>query len=113
MFFLTGTDEHGLKMQRAAEANGRHAPGVGRPDRASASARPGTLLDITNDDFIRTTEPRHHRAVQELLQACYDNGDIYHGTYEGLYCVSLRGVLHRGASWSTATAPSTAVRSSW
>ena len=46
------------------------------------------LLDISNDDFIRTTEPRHHRAVQELLQDVYDNGYIRLGTYEGLYCVA-------------------------
>ena len=46
------------------------------------------LLDISNDDFIRTTEPRHYAAVEQLLQACYDNGDIELDTYEGLYCVS-------------------------
>ena len=45
-------------------------------------------LDIAYDDFIRTTEPRHHRAVQEFLQRVYDAGDIELGTYEGLYCVS-------------------------
>ena len=46
------------------------------------------LLDIANDDFIRTTEPRHYRGVEKLLQACYDAGDIELGTYEGLYCVA-------------------------
>ena len=46
------------------------------------------LLDIAYDDFIRTTEPRHHKAVQEFLQLIYDAGDIELGTYEGLYCVS-------------------------
>ncbi len=47
-------------------------------------------LDIANDDYIRTTEPRHRRAVQRLLSAVHENGrdDIYLGTYEGLYCVS-------------------------
>ena len=46
------------------------------------------LLDISNDDFIRTTEPRHYRAVEKLLQACHDAGDIELGTYEGQYCVA-------------------------
>ena len=75
-------------MQRAAEANGVTPAGVGRPHERARSARRGTLLDIAYDDFIRTTEPRHHAAVQEFLQAVYDNGDIELGTYEGLYCVS-------------------------
>ena len=66
---------------------GRQPAGVGRPRRARASARPWDDLDITNDDFIRTTEPRHTRAVQEFLQRVYDNGDIELDTYEGLYCV--------------------------
>ena len=87
--FLTGTDEHGLKVQRAAEAHGRHPAGVGRPDERARSARRGTLLDITNTDFIRTTEPRHHEAVAgSSSSAVYDNGDIELGTYEGLYCVA-------------------------
>ena len=111
-FFLTGTDEHGLKVQRAAEEAGHHPAGAGRPHQRAASARRGTLLDISNDDFIRTTEPRHHAAVQALLQPIYDNGDIELGTYEGLVLRRLRGVLHRGRARSTATARSTAARSS-
>jgi methionyl-tRNA synthetase len=86
-FFLTGTDEHGLKVQRAAEANGlgplEHA------DRTSARFREAwDLLDISYDDYIRTTEPRHIRSVQTFMQAIYDNGWIYKDTYSGLYCVS-------------------------
>jgi len=86
-WFLTGTDEHGLKVQRAAEAAGRspqeHA------DVTSARFRETwDLLDISYDDYIRTTEPRHHAAVQAFLQKVYDNGHIYKGAYEGLYCVS-------------------------
>src|SRR5690606_17257171 len=80
-FFLTGTDEHGLKVQRAAEANGLSPKEW--VDRTSERFREAwKLLDISNDDFIRTTEPRHHRAVQELLQRIYDNGHIELGTYE-------------------------------
>jgi methionyl-tRNA synthetase len=87
VFFLTGTDEHGLKVQRAAEANGV-TPRAWADQTVERFRDAWKLLDITNDDFIRTTEPRHYRAVERLLQACYDAGDIYLGTYEGLYCVS-------------------------
>jgi methionyl-tRNA synthetase len=87
VFFLTGTDEHGLKVQRAAEANGISPKEMA--DRTSERFRDAwKLLDISNDDFIRTTEPRHHTAVQAFLQRVYDNGHIELGTYEGLYCVS-------------------------
>jgi methionyl-tRNA synthetase len=89
IFHLTGTDEHGLKLQRAAEAAGMH------PQRWVDEMEPRwrevwARLDIAYDDYIRTTEPRHEAAVTKLLLAVYENGndDIYLGTYEGLYCVS-------------------------
>ncbi len=86
-FFLTGTDEHGLKIQRAAEANGISPKEMA--DRTSERFRDAwKLLDISNDDFIRTTERRHRVAVQAFLQRVYDNGHIELGIYEGLYCVS-------------------------
>jgi len=92
VFHLTGTDEHGLKLQRAAEAAGMD------PQRWVDEMEPRwkavwARLDIANDDYIRTTEPRHEKAVQQLLLAVYDNGrdDIYLGHYEGLYCVSCEG----------------------
>jgi methionyl-tRNA synthetase len=86
-FFLTGTDEHGLKVQRAAEANGL-AP-LEHADRTSARFREvWDLLDISYDDYIRTTEPRHAESVQTFMQAIYDNGWIYRDTYSGLYCVA-------------------------
>ena len=84
--YLTGTDEHGLKLQRAAEANGISPQEM--VDRTSAQFREAwDLLDIAYDDFIRTTEPRHYAAVQKFLQTIYDAGDIELGVYEGLYCV--------------------------
>jgi methionyl-tRNA synthetase len=86
-FFLTGTDEHGLKVQRAAEANGV-SPQQWADTTVEHFKETWKLLDITNDDFIRTTEPRHYTAVKQLLQTVYDNGDIELGTYEGLYCVA-------------------------
>jgi methionyl-tRNA synthetase len=89
-FFLTGTDEHGLKVQRSAEANG--ITPQEQADRTSERFREAwKLLDISNDDFIRTTEPRHAAAVQAFLQRVYDNGHIELGTYKGLYCVSCEG----------------------
>jgi methionyl-tRNA synthetase len=87
VFFLTGTDEHGLKVQRAAEANGV-SPREWADLTVERFREAWRLLAITNDDFIRTTEPRHYAAVARLLQAVYDNGYIELGTYEGLYCVS-------------------------
>lgn len=85
-YMLTGTDEHGLKIQRSAEEQG-----VTPLEQANTNSErfraAWDLLDIDNDDFIRTTEPRHHHAVQTLMQRAYDNGWIYSDTYEGLYCV--------------------------
>ena len=86
-YFLTGTDEHGLKIQRAAEARGLSPKEMA--DQTSERFKDAwRLLDISYDDFIRTTEPRHYTATQQWLQKVYDNGDIELGTYEGLYCVS-------------------------
>jgi methionyl-tRNA synthetase len=87
VFFLTGTDEHGQKVQQAAEANGLSPTEMA--DRTSQRFREAwKLLDIAYDDFIRTTEARHYAAVQTLLGRIWDNGDIQLGTYEGMYCVS-------------------------
>jgi methionyl-tRNA synthetase len=87
VLFLTGTDEHGLKMQRAAEANGL-TPREQADRYSQRFVETWRSLDISNDDFIRTTEPRHYETVSKLMQAAYDNGWITLGTYEGLYCVS-------------------------
>jgi methionyl-tRNA synthetase len=87
VLFLTGTDEYGLKNKQAADAQGLHPKALA--DRNSERFRQAwDQLDIAYDDFIRTTEPRHTKAVQAFLQAIYDNGDIELGTYEGLYCVA-------------------------
>jgi methionyl-tRNA synthetase len=87
VFFLTGTDEYGLKNQRAAEALGLEPQALAdsNSDRFREAWR---VLDIAYDDFIRTTEPRHTKAVQTFLDAVYDSGDIEQRTYEGLYCVA-------------------------
>jgi len=89
VFFLTGTDEHGLNLQRAAERAGKE-PKSWVDEMEPRWREVWARLDIVYDDYIRTTEPRHEAAVKQLLQTVYDNGrdDIYLGTYEGLYCVS-------------------------
>ncbi|MFM8794700.1 MAG: methionine--tRNA ligase [Acidimicrobiales bacterium] len=85
--FLTGTDEHGLKIQQAADAAGR-TPQEFVDEIAPLFEQAWERLNISNDDFIRTTEARHRAGVQKLLQACYDAGDIELDTYRGLYCVA-------------------------
>ena len=89
VFHLTGTDEHGLKLQRAAEAAGME-PKAWVDQMEPRWREVWSRLEIGYDDYIRTTEPRHEAAVVKLLQAVHDNGreDIYLGVYEGLYCVS-------------------------
>jgi methionyl-tRNA synthetase len=87
VFFLTGTDEHGLKMIRSAEAAGA-SPAEHAERTAGRYVEAWQALGLSNDDFIRTSEPRHHAAVQALLQRVFDNGDIELATYEGPYCVS-------------------------
>jgi methionyl-tRNA synthetase len=81
-------------------------PGVDRSGPRPASSRPGADLDISNDDFIRTTEPRHHRAVQHFLQKIYDNGFIELGVYAGWYCVGAR-TTRRVRAARRQSAPST------
>ena len=91
--FLTGTDEHGLKVQRAAEDN--NCLPIEWADQTVVRFKDAwTQLEISNDDFIRTSEERHYSAVQKLLQACYDNGDVDLQTYEGLYCVSCEAYFN-------------------
>ena len=85
VFFLTGSDEHGQKIQRAAEAQG--VKPIEYVDEIVALFQQlWKKLNISNDDFIRTTEERHEKVVQKLMQISYDNGDIYKGEYAGWYC---------------------------
>ncbi|MFF8818591.1 methionine--tRNA ligase [Leucobacter sp. NPDC015123] len=86
-FFLTGTDEHGQKILRTATANGVH-PKEWADRLVESSWRP--LLDtinISNDDFIRTTDERHKVGVGTFLQRLHDDGHVYAGEFEALYCV--------------------------
>ena len=84
--FLTGTDEHGLKIQRAAEA--REMEPAALAEQMSAKFREAwPQLGCVADDFIRTSEHRHEQGVQKLWRTIRDAGDIYLGHYAGLYCV--------------------------
>jgi methionyl-tRNA synthetase len=85
VWFLTGTDEHGEKIAQAAAREGITPKALA--DRVSALFREEwRRLGITNDDFIRTTEPRHAAVVRRLLQDLWDRGEIYLGEYSGQYC---------------------------
>lgn len=86
-FFLTGTDEHGQKIERAAQAAGK-TPQQYADEISGEFRRLWQQMGISNDDFIRTTEDRHKKRVQELFRRIRDNGFIYKGTYTGQYCVS-------------------------
>jgi len=87
VFFLTGTDEHGINIARVAERNGV-SPQAWADRIAGEFRRLWQALNISNDDFIRTTEPRHHKVAQHVFERLYRQGDIYLGTYEGWYCPS-------------------------
>ena len=85
VYFLTGTDEHGERIAQVAAAAGK-SPQAYADEIAGVFRDTWRRLGITNDDFIRTTEPRHRKVVQEILQRLHDAGEIYFGEYGGWYC---------------------------
>jgi len=96
VFFLTGTDEHGQKIERAAAERGETP--IELADRVVRRYTEHLLpkLTITNDDFIRTTEDRHVQVVQKVFERLRETDDIYFGQYEGWYCVSCENFLVQG-----------------
>jgi methionyl-tRNA synthetase len=86
-YFLTGTDEHGQKIERAAAAAGK-TPQQFADEVSSEFRALWKRMGLTNDDFIRTTEERHKKSVQALFRQLQKNGYIYKGSYTGQYCVS-------------------------
>jgi len=85
VFLLTGTDEHGVNIERIASASGGSASD--HVDRVAGVFRElWSALDISYDRFIRTTEPAHHRAVAHFWERLQASGDLYRGTYQGAYC---------------------------
>ena len=85
VMFLTGTDEHGQKIQTLADEKGV-SPQEYVDEVVAGIKELWKTMEISYDDFIRTTEPRHVKRVQELFKKMYENGDIYKGEYEGWYC---------------------------
>ncbi len=86
VFFLTGTDEHGQKVQQAAGQSGKD-PQAHVDDLHVRFKELWVRFNISNNDFIRTTEERHKKVVHEILQKLYDEGEIYKKNYEGWYCM--------------------------
>ena len=95
VFFLTGTDEHGLKIERAAQQQGL-TPLELTDKYAAVFQEAWDRLDIGFDEFIRTTEPHHAEAVVEIAGRIKDSGFIYPGEYSGLYCVSCEAYVPEG-----------------
>lgn len=84
-WFLTGLDEHGQKIERKAAAKGV-TPQAYVDEICDATKKLWQIMDVSYDDFIRTTEPRHQAVVQKIFKRLYDQGDIYKSEYEGWYC---------------------------
>ena len=85
VMFLTGTDEHGQKIQKVADEKGV-TPQQHVDEIVEGIKELWKTMEISYDDFIRTTEPRHVKRVQEIFMKMYEKGDIYKGEYEGWYC---------------------------
>ncbi len=85
VYFQTGTDEHGEKIQQKAEAAGI-TPQAFVDNVAGEIRRIWDLMNTTYDRFVRTTDPQHEKKIQEIFQKLYEQGDIYKGCYEGMYC---------------------------
>ena len=108
VMFLTGTDEHGQKIQRKAEAKGV-TPKQYVDQIVSGVKDLWKLLDISYDRFIRTTDAAHEAAIQAIFQKLFDKGDIYKSEYEGWYCTPCESFWTE-KQLSTASAPTAAAR---
>ncbi len=95
VYFLTGTDEHGLKMQQMAQAQGLTPEAFATQNTAKFQDMVATL-GCSNNDFIRTTEARHYRSAQEIWRRMATNGDIYRDTYSGWYSVREEAYYDEG-----------------
>ncbi len=89
---LTGTDEHGKKIQEAAEKNEK-TPKQFVDELSEKFKEAWRLLNIEPNRFIRTTDKDHEKLVQGVIKKCYDNGDIYKGRYEGYYCTGCEAYI--------------------
>ncbi len=93
--FLTGMDEHGQKIEEKAQEAGK-APQAYVDEMAEAAKHVWSVMDISYDDFIRTTEERHKKSVEKIFKTFLDNGDIYKGEYEGWYCTPCESFYTEG-----------------
>ena len=91
VLFLTGTDEHGIKVQKTARGAGLE-PQAYVDSLVPKFKDAWKALDVTHDRFIRTTDPDHERAVIHLLERIRDNGYLFEKTYEGWYCEGCEGL---------------------
>jgi len=92
VWFLTGTDEHGKKIQKAAEKAGKK-PREFVDELAEKFEEAWKSLNVNPNRFIRTTDKDHEKLVQEIIKKCYKNGDIYKGEYEGYYCTDCEAYI--------------------
>ncbi|PIY96965.1 MAG: methionine--tRNA ligase [Candidatus Kerfeldbacteria bacterium CG_4_10_14_0_8_um_filter_42_10] len=92
VFFLTGTDEHGAKVEESAKKAGK-SPLELCDENSEKFKKTFESLNLSFDYFIRTTDQRHKEAVAKFMQKLWENGDIYEGTYEGLYCTGCENFL--------------------
>lgn len=92
VYFLTGTDEHGMKMKQAADELGITVQKLA-DDNSAAFQKLTTFLGASNNQFIRTTEDRHKRGAQKLWSAIAKSGDLYKGVYEGFYCIGCEAYI--------------------
>src|SRR3989344_7633469 len=95
VYFLWGTDEHGQKMWKTAKEAGRDVAEFAKEESAKFQVL-ADEFEISNNDFIRTTEDRHIKGAQYLWQKAIENGDIYKKSYEGLYCVGCESFKTEG-----------------
>lgn len=103
-YFLTGTDEHGQKVEETAKEKGL-SPQEWTDKMAPRFKEMWKALNINYDDFIRTTEERHKKAVTKILKTVYEKGDIYKGDYEGKYCVSCETFVPENQTGEKDTCP--------
>ncbi|BDF77783.1 methionine--tRNA ligase [Pyramidobacter piscolens] len=104
VFFLTGTDEHGQKVSESAAKKGM-TPQQLTDELAQNFRDLLPLIDASNDDFIRTTEARHVKVVQQIFKKLLDQGDIYKGTYKGWYCVPCETYVPEASQGENHTCP--------
>ena len=99
VYFQTGTDEHGQKIQEKAEAAGI-SPQEYVDNVAGEIKRIWDLMNTTYDRFVRTTDPEHKTKVQKIFERMYEKGDIYKGKYVGKYCTPISNLVNRSVTVS-------------